>query len=133
MSDHENGRDKPAEKQLSDETRMALVIADLEKRLLPVPVKLAFGALATLAGRLIVMSHKDEDKRRNNLFAFRHTIDTVIRMEEEKVAAEAIVRRQIDAEVERQQHADPLKIVNVRSVELDVRARARQKAAKEAH
>jgi len=54
-------------------------------------------------------------------------------MEEEKVAAEAIIRRHIDAEVERQQHDNPLKNIDVRAVELDVRARARQKAAKDAH
>jgi len=129
----EQPRNKDVEKQLSNETRLGLVVADIEQRLMKVPVNIAFGALATLAGRLITMSHKDEDKRRHNRFQFDHTVTTVMRMEEEKVAAEALIRREIDREVERQQRADPLVDVNRKAVELDVRARVRQKAVKDAH
>ncbi len=126
-------RDKAAEKQLSDETRMALAIADVEQRFMNLPIKIAFGALATLAGRLITMSHKDEEKRRNNRFAFDHAVTTSMRLEEEKVAAEAIIRRDIDRQVEEQQRVKPLEPVDRKAIELDVRARARQKAAQNAN
>jgi ABC-type thiamine transport system substrate-binding protein len=92
-------RDKEAEKRLSDETRMALAIAAIEERLLTLPVKIAFGALATLVGRLVTMSHKDDDKRRNNWIVFQRTVENVMRMEEEKVAAEAKIREGIDKQV----------------------------------
>jgi predicted Fe-Mo cluster-binding NifX family protein len=48
------------------------------------------------------MSHKDDDKRRNNWIVFQRTVENVMRMEEEKVAAEAVVRKQIDRQVKSQ-------------------------------
>lgn len=115
-------RDRTAERQLSDETRMRLAIAEIEERLFKLPVHVAFGALATLGGRLVVASHKDEDKRRNNRHQFMHTVDTVIRLEEQKQDNEARVRRAVDARAAYQQRLDPLANVNRKAIELDVRA-----------
>jgi len=126
------GRDKEAEKRLSDATRMSLTIAAIEKQLYELPVRIAFGALATLAGRLIVASHSTDDNvRRNNRHVYVQALDNVVRLEEARVERESRIRREIDRRVAEGQRADPARAINRKEVELSVRAamRAREDSA----
>jgi hypothetical protein len=122
-NDREN--DRVADKKLSDETRMALAVAELEKRLFNLPIKIAFGALATLAGRLIAASHRDEDKRRNNRHVFVHTVDGVLLLEEARQEKEARIKAKIEQTAAAQQAAEPLRNINLKEIELAVRSQFR--------
>jgi len=131
-SQKEAERDKEAEKRLSDATRMSLTIAAIEKQLYELPVRIAFGALATLAGRLIVASHSTNDNvRRNNRHVFVHTLDNIITMEEARVEREKQIKHSVERIILERQVADPARAINRKAVELEVRAamRAREDTA----
>lgn len=126
-------RDVAAEKRISEEARLMLTIAAIEKIVWLLPLNIAFGALASMVGKAIVASHTDDEMRRNNRAVFINTLDNVIKMEEEKVEFEARIRRDIDKQVEEMQRKDPLKPVNSKAIELEIRAKARKASLKEAH
>lgn len=122
QSERDGGQEKAQERALSENLRMQMTVAQLEKILFRLPVKIVFTSLAVLLGRLIVASNRNNEQgQRNNRYRFIDQMDQVIRYEVELYERELRIQVLTDRRVEELQKAEPLRAVDRPAIEREIR------------
>lgn len=79
-------RDKAAEKSLSDETRLGLTLAAIEKAVAGRPVNMVEAACVVMLARIIAAKNPhDEEKRRAQVQNMNHAFEKALAFEHERL------------------------------------------------